>query len=115
VFSEYLENEEAYIKTKEWKFIFCSGRRPRQDGYQTDNPTPGRYKRLYHLNTDPSEFTDLSTAQPQLVAKFETLMLDRFRMTHPDRDHEPIGLSREEAIEFYLRPRDAPPLPPHRS
>jgi choline-sulfatase len=115
VFSEYLENEEAYIKTKEWKFIFCSGRRPRQDGYQTDNPTPGRYKRLYHLNTDPGEFTDLSTAQPQLVTKFETLMLDRFRMTHPDRDHEPIGLSREEAIEFYLRPRDAPPLPPHRS
>ena len=36
-------------------------------------------------------------------------MLDRFRTTHPDREQEPSGLTREEAIEFYLRPRDAAP------
>jgi hypothetical protein len=110
VFSEYLENEEAYIKTKEWKYIFCSGKRARQDGYQTDNPTPGRYKRLYHLTTDPGEFTDVTKAHPELTARFEGLMLERFRTTHPDRGKEPAGVSREEAIEFYLRPRDAKPI-----
>jgi choline-sulfatase len=110
VFSEYLENEEAYIKTKEWKYIFCSGKRARQDGYQTDNPTPGRYKRLYHLTTDPGEFTDVTKAHPELTARFEGLMLERFRATHPDRGKEPAGVSREEAIEFYLRPRDAKPI-----
>jgi choline-sulfatase len=107
IFSEYLENEEAYIKTREWKYIFCSGKRARQDGYEVDNPTPGRYCRLYDLRNDPGEFSDVAAKHPGLVAKFETLMLDRFRATHPDRELEPQRLSRAEAIEFYLRPRDA--------
>lgn len=106
IFSEYLENEEAYIKTKEWKYIFCSGKRARKDGYQTDRPRPGRYKRLYDLKSDPGEFTDVSKAHPDLTARFEGLMLKRFRKTHPDRESEPQRLTREEAIEFYLRPRD---------
>ena len=110
IFSEYLENEEAYIRTKEWKYVFCSGKRARQDGYQTDRPTPGRYNRLYNLKTDPGEFTDVAASEPAMVEKFETLMLNRFRTTHPERAAEPTGASREEAIEFYLRPRDAPPV-----
>jgi len=107
VFSEYLENEEAYIRTREWKYIFCSGKRARQDGYEIDQPTPGRYRRLYDLSADPGEFTDVAAKHADLVAKFEGLMLERFRATHPDREREPQRLSREEAIEFYLRPRDA--------
>jgi arylsulfatase A-like enzyme len=107
IFSEYLENEEAYIKTFEWKYILCSGKRARKDGYEIDNPTPGRYRRLYDLRNDPGEFTDVAQKHPELVARFEGLMLDRFRATHPDRESEPQRLSREEAIEFYLRPRDA--------
>jgi choline-sulfatase len=107
IFSEYLENEEAFIRTPEWKYIFCSGKRARKDGYATDKPTPGRYRRLYDLKRDPGEFTDVAAKHPDLVAKFEGLMLDRFRATHPDRAQEPQRLSREEAIEFYLRPRDA--------
>ncbi len=107
VFSEYLENEEAYIKTREWKYILCSGKRARQDGYEIDNPTPGRYRRLYDLRNDAGEFTDVAAGHPDVVTRLEGLMLDRFRATHPDRDAEPQRLSREEAIEFYLRPRDA--------
>jgi choline-sulfatase len=107
VFSEYLENEEAYIKTVDWKYTFCSGKRARKDGYEIDNPTPGRYRRLYDLRKDPDEFTDVASKHPELVAKFENLMLQRFRATHPDRDLEPRGLDRATAIEFYLRPRDA--------
>ena len=107
IFSEYLENEEAYIKTIEWKFILCSGKRARQDGYEIDAPTPGRYKRLYDLRKDPGEFTDVASKHPGLIMKFEGLLLDRFRATHPDRDMEAQGLNREDAIDFYLRPRDA--------
>ena len=106
IFSEYLENEEAYIKTPAWKYIFCSGKRARKDGYETDNPTPGRYQRLYDLENDPGELTDVSAKHPELAAKFQGWMLDRFRATHPDRDREPPRLSRAEAIEFYLPPRD---------
>jgi arylsulfatase A-like enzyme len=108
IFSEYLENEEAFIRTPEWKYIFCSGRRERTDGYKTDKPAPGRYRRLYDLKRDPGEFTDVAAKHPEMVERFETLMLERFRATHPDREKEPQRLSRAEAIEFYLPPRDAP-------
>lgn len=107
VFSEYLENEEAYIRTTEWKYIFCSGKRKRTDGYETDNPAPGRYRRLYHLATDPDEMHDVAAANPSMAERLESLMLARFRATHPDRAAEPQRLSRAEALEFYLRPRDA--------
>ncbi|MCC6363418.1 MAG: sulfatase-like hydrolase/transferase [Bryobacterales bacterium] len=106
IFSEYLENEEAFVRTKKWKFIFCSGKRKRGDGYETDNPTPGRYVRLYDLEKDPGEFTDVSKKHPKVVEQMEALMLERFRKTHPDAEKEPARLGREEAIEYYVRPRD---------
>jgi arylsulfatase A-like enzyme len=107
IFSEYLENEEAYITTFEWKYILCSGKRARQDGYEIEVATPVRYRRLYDLRNDPGEFTDVASKHPDLITKFDGLLLDRFRATHPDREMEPQGLNREEAIDFYLRPRDA--------
>ena len=106
IFSEYLENEEAYVRTTAWKYVFCSGQRERTDGYKTANPTPGRYRRLYDLKNDPGEFTDVASKHPQLVEQFENLMLARFRSTHPNREMETERLSRAEAIEFYLPPRD---------
>jgi choline-sulfatase len=106
VFTEYLENEEAYIRTGQWKYMICSGRRTRTDGYAVDNPTPGRYRRLYDLASDPGEFRDVAAKNAGVVATLEVLMLERFRRTHPDAAGEPQRLSREEAIEFYLRPRD---------
>lgn len=107
IFSEYLENEEACVRTNRYKVVFCSGRRERQDGYKTDNPTPGRWLRLYDLEADPGEFHDASKKHPELVARLLNLMLERFRRTHPQAEQEPKGLSPAEALEFYLRPRDA--------
>ncbi len=109
VFSEYLENEEAYIRTEQYKFVFCSGKRERTDGYRTDHPTPGRYVRLFDLKRDPGEFTNIAARQPTAVRNLAGLMLKRFRQTHPEAAQEPARLSREEAIEWYLRPRDAAP------
>ena len=86
--------------------IYCTGRRERTDGYKTSQPTPGRYRRLYDLTKDPGEFTDLSSQQPDTVRGLEEMLLARFRSTHPDASQEPNG-SRENALDFYLRPRDA--------
>lgn len=107
IFSQYLENEEAFIRTDRWKFIFCSGKRKRTDGYLIDNPTPGRYLRLYDRKADPGEFTDVAARNPAVVRQMEDLLLARFRATHPDAAAEPSNLGREEAIEWYVRPRDA--------
>ena len=107
IFSEYLENEEACIRTEQHKFIFCSGKRARTDGYEIDNPTPGRYIRLYDLKADPGEFTDVARQNPELVAKFQGLMLTRFRATHPDAPQEPKQASAGDFLDWYVRPRDA--------
>jgi choline-sulfatase len=111
IFSQYLENEEAFIRTNKWKFIFCSGKRARGDGYDIDNPTPGRYVRLYDLEKDPGEFTDVAKRNPKVVTQMEDLILKRFRNTHPEAQSEPGNLGREEAIEWYVRPRDVNEAP----
>jgi arylsulfatase A-like enzyme len=107
IFSEYLENEEAYIRSEGWKFIYCTGKRLRKDGYPTANPTPGRYKILYDLKNDPGEFHNRVKDQPKTAADLQSPMLDRFRKTHPDAAHEPKLGSDDEVIDWYLRPRDA--------
>ena len=110
IFSEYLENEEVFIRDGRWKFIYCSGRRARQDGYATADPTPGRYTRLFDLRADPGEFIDVSARNPEVVKRLTSLALERFRSTHPESAQQPKGLSPFEALDFYLRPRDnAPP------
>jgi choline-sulfatase len=107
IFSEYLENEEAFVKTDRWKFIHCSGRRKRTDGYDTDTPTPGRYTRLFDRKQDPGEFENVAARHPKVVAEMEKLLLDRFRSTHPDLAAEPQRLAAPEALDYYVRPRDA--------
>ena len=106
IVSEYLENEEVFVRTGRFKLIFGSGRRERQDGYRTDNPTPGRYVRLYDLKNDPGEFHDVAGEHPDEVVRLEDLALRRFRETHPEAKKEPARLGREEALEYYLPPRD---------
>ncbi len=111
IFSEYLENEEACVKTGSWKLIHCTGRRLRRDGYLTDNPLPGRYVELYDQQADPGEFSNVANLHPEVVQQLSAEMLRIFRATHPDAHAEPAGLSSDEAIDWYLRPRDAKPSP----
>jgi choline-sulfatase len=109
IFSEYLENEEACVRTDRWKYSHCSGKRSRTDGYQTDNPTPGRTIRLHDLKADPGEFANVAAKHPEVVAELSKLLLERFRSTHPEASAEPGNLATADAIEWYLRPRDAKP------
>ena len=107
IFSQYLENEEAFIRTADRKLIVCSGQRKRTDGYLIDNPTPGRYVRLYNLKDDPGEFNDIARKEPETVARLQKLLLERFLKTHPEAEQLPKGLDTIESIEFFLHPRDA--------
>jgi choline-sulfatase len=107
IFSEYLENEEAYIRTDRWKFIYCTGKRARTDGYETDRPTPGRYRFLYDLRNDPDELHDVSKSQAAVAVELQDRMIQTFRTTHPDAEHEPAHRSGDEILDWYLRPRDA--------
>ncbi len=109
VVSEYLENEEVFVRTRQWKLIYCSGRRRRMDGYETDNPTPGRHMRLFDLERDPGEFRNIASERAGVVRTLLQAALDRMRRTHPEAAAEPSAGSVEDLLDYYLRPRDARP------
>ncbi len=104
VFCQYTENEEVFLRTERWKYIYCSGQRERGDGYKTDRPTPGPYERLYDLRQDPGEFTNVAAQNPRVAASLRSEILTRYRASHPEADREPSGTS--AALDFYVRPRD---------
>ena len=104
IFSEYLETEQAYIRTERHKFVYCSGQR--LDWYKPEHPVARRWRRLYDLKKDPDELHDVAAQHPDLVRRFESLLLERFRKTHPDASSEPERLAPEDALDFYVRSRD---------
>jgi arylsulfatase A-like enzyme len=116
VFSEYLENEEAMVRSARYKLIVCTGRRQREDGYKTAEPwrTPGPYMRFYDLVNDPDETTDLSEDAGRSSIKDELLlrMYERMATTRDGLEPIPSGLSRLEAIHWCLVPRDRREIPP---
>ena len=109
VFSEYLENEEAMIRSAHYKLIVGSGRRLRQDGYQTRYPVPlpGAYERLYDLDHDPGETTDIA-ADPRVASVKDELinqMYARLKSTWDGLEPIPRGHSRLDSIRWCLVPR----------
>jgi choline-sulfatase len=113
VFSEYLDNEEAMVCTARYKLIVGTGRRLRQDGYQTGRPLPGPYLRLFDLADDPGETRDLAD-EPGVRAVIDDLLHRLYRRLTTTRDGlEPVpaGFSELEAIHWCLIPRDRPTAP----
>jgi choline-sulfatase len=113
VFSEYPENEEAMVRTARYKLIVGTGRRLRQDGYQTGRPLPGPYLRLFDLADDPGETRDRAD-DPRLRAVKDDLLHRLYRRLASTRDGlEPVParLSELEAIHWCLVPRDRPTGP----
>lgn len=135
VFSEYLENEEACVRTERWKFAIGSGRRFRTDGYINDEQfrwalsrgmfeeipleqrrrmgleisPPSRSVRLFDLQADPGELNNVAAKHPEVAAEMSKQLLARLQQTHPDAKDQPSSGDVIEQIEWYLRPRDAKP------
>ena len=111
VFSEYLENEEAMVRSERYKLIVGAGRRERQDGYATGMPPMGPYERLYDLDADPREATDLaqSTDLAPLRDELRRRLYDRLVTTRDRLEPVPAGLSEIDAIRWCLVPRDVKP------
>ena len=85
IFTEYLENEEACVRTSRWKYVHCSGKRARTDGYITDNPTPGRTIHLFDLQNDADEFHNVADKHPEVTQQLAKDLLTVYRSTHPER------------------------------
>lgn len=108
VFSEYLENEEAMIRTERFKLVYTSGKRNRQDGRRTSNRPPQRTTRLYDLRSDPEELTNLA-ADPlhaPIVAELKGRMLERFRASDSIGLILPDAMPLDDRLDRYLVPRE---------
>lgn len=111
VFSEYLENEEAMVRSERFKLIIGTGSRAREDGYETDHPQPGPYERLYNIEKDPGETTDIA-ARPEFASvklELRRRMFQRLISTRLGLEPIPPKLTQLEAIHWCLIPRDQQP------
>lgn len=109
VFSEFLADNKAMIRTRDWKYVFTSGKRDLGQGYATGNPPPGIVHRLYYLPEDPGEQQNVAGLQRHAdkLAALQQVMLDHFKRTHPRSDALPAGLSIDEALAWFCEPPDA--------
>ena len=111
VFSEFLADNKAMVRTEEWKYIYTTGERDLAQGYATGNPPSGIRHRLYDLENDPGETTDVSKdpANQEILETLQQKMIDIFEMTHPKANEIPAGLSVEEKLVWYCVPPDDNP------
>ena len=108
VFAEFLIDNKAMVCTKEWKYIYSSGKRDLGQGYATGNPPMGVSHRLYNLASDPLETRDVSNDpnNQRLLKKLQNSMIATFMRTHPKANELPDGLSMEEKLTWFCIPPD---------
>jgi choline-sulfatase len=108
IFVEYSENEEAAVRTERWKLIYTTGKRERQDGYTTGRALSGRTIRLFDLERDPDEVTNLAVRPENsaLVAEFTQKLGDHLRRTARRPEQVPQSGDVLEQIDALLKPDD---------
>jgi choline-sulfatase len=108
VFIEYSENEEAYLVTERWKFIYGTGQRVREDGYAAENPQPGRTVQLFDLQSDPDELINLSKKPEHArhVEQFTRQLAGHMKRTARQPELLPKSDDPHTILDFCLQPRD---------
>ena len=113
IFSEYLHDNKAMVRTDRWKYVFTTGREDLSLGYATGQGPSGRDQRLYDMNEDPGEFNDLADREESasVIREMQEAMLDVFLQTDPRASDVPNDLPIEEKLEWFLEPPELS-LPP---
>lgn len=109
VFSEYLVDNKAMIRTTKWKYIFNAGKADLGLGYATGNPPTGILHQLYDLENDPNETHNVATlpTNKKQLEKLQNKMLDVFRKTHPDASSISASLSTDEQLAAFCEPPES--------
>ncbi len=108
VFSEYIPDNKAMVRTDRWKLIFTSGKKDLALGYATGYDPSGLLYKLYDQHKDPKETTNLAY-EPEykhLVDSLRKEMLRIFRETHPKADSIPDNLPVDEQLTLFCEPVD---------
>ena len=110
VFTEFLPDNKAMVRTDQWKYVFTTGQHDLAMGYATGNPPAGITHRLYDVERDPEEKTNLAgkSQYTEVLAELQQLMLQRFQDTHPKAEELPQALSVDEQLSWFCQPPDPP-------
>lgn len=106
VFSVYYADNEAMIRSRDYKYIFTTGKNDLAMGYATGLGAPGITHRFYDVNSDPEETTNLAShpEYSDLLRQFQDIMIQRFEETHPFASYIPKNLSVEEKLIWFCEP-----------
>lgn len=107
-YSVFLEDNLLMISSKEWKYVFMTGKRDLGLEYATGFGAPGISQFLYNHTTDPNETRNVINL-PENKATKERLqqeLLSWFLRTHPDTKNMPDNLSIEGKLVWFAEPRD---------
>lgn len=106
VITEYADNAEAMVRTRDWKFIYSAGNRHRKDGYARSHRLPGPTTRLFNLKDDPGEFNDVSClpVNQELIRHFLSLMTDHMVNTKQEKDTAGEQEDRQQILNRLLLP-----------
>ncbi len=109
VFAEFLEDNKAMVANRKWKYIFSTGKRDLGQGYTTGLGPSGIIHRLYDLENDPAETTNLAykSMHTDRVSTMKEVMIQRFLETHPYADEMPDKLTIDGKLVWLCEPRDA--------
>lgn len=106
VFSEFLPDNKAMVRTERWKYIFTTGQRDLGMGYATGLGPSGIDHRLYDMTADPHEMNNVA-GDPQysgVVTALQLKMLERFLATDPRADALPAQLSLVQSLVWFCEP-----------
>ncbi|MEM9831132.1 MAG: sulfatase [Bacteroidota bacterium] len=108
VFSEFLADNKAMVRSERWKYIFTTGKRDLAQGYATGNPPPGITHRLYDVVNDPDETTNLFSdpALADTVQVLQDQLINWFRQTHPNSNLVSQNASVEDQLITFCEPPD---------
>ncbi len=107
VVSEYLEDEVAMARDARWKLIVGTGKK-HEHYYDAERERVEPYVRLFDLESDPRETTDLGD-RPDLEpvrARLLAALRDRFLSTRGRLPAVPANLDALAAVRFCLAPPD---------
>ena len=106
IFSEFLADNKAMIRTEKWKYIYTSGQHDLAQGYATGKPPSGVLHKLYDMINDPNETTNVSHL-PELADTLKALqktLLSHFQATHPNTESINSDISLEIQLKGFCNP-----------
>jgi arylsulfatase A-like enzyme len=106
VFSEFLPDNKAMIRTNKWKYIFSTGKNDLGMGYETGFGPAGITHHLYNVEEDPKETTNLSNNPDyqEIMQELQVKLLGIFEKTHPLAGNVPASWSIEQKFVAYCEP-----------